>query len=294
MKLSDFICCNLVIEQDCEFDAFMKLGDHFDGRAVTFVENEKYIGQALGNKNVVGVIICKALGSKIKKSHLGIAYSSSPKASFIRMNNMMTRNDSITRIGINCNISSTAKIHPKGVVIGDNVTIEDNVMIHAGTVIGSNSFVGRYSDVGSNCYERCLDENGNHVIATHNGGVLIGNDVIIEQGVVIDRALFIWDNTEIADQCYIGRDSGIAHGCKINEGAYIYPRAVLCGNVTVGRHSKIGIGAIVSNRIQVGEYADIKLGSIVTKNVDNNEAVSGNFAIPHSILIEAIKKLVKR
>jgi len=123
--------------------------------------------------------------------------------------------------------------------------------------------------------------------------LVIGDNVIIEQGVVIDRALFLWDNTEIADQCYIGRDSGIAHGCKINEGAYVYPRAVLCGNVTVGKHSKIGIGAIVSNRVQIGECADIKLGSIVTKNVDNNEAVSGNFAIPHSILIETIKKLVK-
>lgn len=293
MKLSDFICCNLLIERDCEFDAFMKIGDHFYGRAVTFVENEEYLDQTLGNENIVGVVTDKTLGEKIKNSHLGIAYSASPKASFIRMNNLTSRNDSVTKIGNNCNISNTAKIYPTGVVIGNNVTIEDNVTIHTGTVIGANSIIGRHSDIGSDCYERCTDEKGNHVIAIHNGGVIIGNDVIIEQGAVIDRALFLWDNTKIADQCYIGRDAGIAHGCKIDEGAYIYPRAVLCGNVTVGRHSKIGVGAIVSNRIQVGENADIKLGSIVTKNVANNEAVSGNFAIPHSILIEKIKKLVK-
>jgi len=293
MKLSDFICCNLVIERDCEFAAFMKLGDHFDGLAVTFVENEKYIEEVLGNENIVGVVTRKALGEKIKDSHLGIAYSDSPKASFIRMNNMTPRNDCITRIGNNCNISNTAKIHPMGVVIGDNVTIEDNVTIHLGTVIGSNCIIGRHSDIGSDCYERCFDEKGNHVIAMHNGGVIIGNSVIIEQGAVIDRALFHWDNTEIADHCYIGRDAGIAHGCKIDEGAYIYPRAVLCGNVTIGRHSKIGIGAIVSNRVHVGENADIKLGSVVTKAVDDNSAVSGNFAIPHAVLIEMIKKLVK-
>jgi len=131
------------------------------------------------------------------------------------------------------------------------------------------------------------------VIATHKGGVIIRDNTIIEQRVIIDKALFNWDNTEIGCKCFVGRDACIAHGCKLFENVYIYHRAFLCGNVIVERNSKIGIGAIVANRVHIGENADIKLGSVVTKNVENNSAVSGNFAIPHSVLIETIKKLAK-
>lgn len=293
MKLSDFICCDLEIEQDCDFDALIKIDDRFDGRALTFVENEKYIDKVIDSKSIVGIIIAKELKGKIKNKQLGIAYSSVPKASLIRINNMMLPHFNETQFGNSCKISPSANISPDGVVIGDNVVIEDNVTIYSGTVIGSNCIIGSHSVIGSDCYERCLDENGNHVIATHKGGVIIRDNTIIEQRVIIDKALFNWDNTEIGCKCFVGRDACIAHGCKLFENVYIYHRAFLCGNVIVERNSKIGIGAIVANRVHIGENADIKLGSVVTKNVENNSAVSGNFAIPHSVLIETIKKLAK-
>ena len=112
MKLSDFICCDLEIEQDCDFDALIKIDDRFDGRALTFVENEKYIDKVIDSKSIVGIIIAKELKGKIKNKQLGIAYSSVPKASLIRINNMMLPHFNETQIGNSCKISPSANISP--------------------------------------------------------------------------------------------------------------------------------------------------------------------------------------
>lgn len=292
MKLSDFVDCNLEIERDCDFDSLIKTSDVFNARAITFIENEDYINEALNNKSIVGIITKKKYSKQVNNvKRLGLAYSETPKASFIKINNMIRCCYETTKIGNGCKIVPSAEISSIGVIIGDNVVIEEKACIYPGTIIGSNCIIGRQSVIGSDCYERCVDEKGNHIIAKHKGGVIIGNNVLVDQDAVIDKALFDWDYTEIHDKCYIGQGAYIAHGCKLLDGVCVYPRAFLCGNVVVDRKSKIGIGAIVANRIHIGYATDIKLGSVVTKDVEDNSSVSGNFAIPHHTLIEIVKNL---
>ena len=293
MKLSDYKNIDITLISDCEFDQLAKLDDAVDGRILCFIESEKYVDRAIENGNIVAVITAENLVERFIKAGMGVAYSSTPKAAFIQINNSIKLSFSKTSIGSNCMISPNAMVCADGVEIGDNVTIEDGAVIYSGTVIGSNCIIGHNSVIGGDCYERCRDKRGDYLVSIHKGGVIIGNNVIIEREAEIDKALFNWDNTTIGDGCFVGRGASVSHGCKLMQFVTISPKSYLCGNVFVAEHSKIGIGAIVSNRIRIGSNVDIKLGSVVTKNIDNDSVVSGNFAIPHLNHIDFVKKISK-
>lgn len=85
-----------------------------------------------------------------------------------------------------------------------------------------------------------------------NNGAIIGNHCIINTGVVVD------------------------HDCLINDFVHISPNATLCGNVTIGKGSWVGAGAIIIQGIKVGKNAIIGAGSVIIKDIPDNATVVGN------------------
>ena len=62
------------------------------------------------------------------------------------------------------------------------------------------------------------------------------------------------------------------------------------GRVSIGEDVWIGFGATIRDGIHIGDRARTNMGSVVTRNVGTEEAVTGNFAIPHKNFIANLKK----
>lgn len=99
------------------------------------------------------------------------------------------------------------------------------------------------------------------------GGVNIGKNVFIGEGVIIDTIrpdlITIGNNTLITARCMI-----LSHFFK--DGNFFY------GDVKIGNGCFIGMNTIIANSVTIGDKAVIGAGSIVTKDIPAGEVWAGN------------------
>ena len=111
-------------------------------------------------------------------------------------------------------------------LVDPGAAVAGNVNIGPGTYVASFASISLDSIVGAHC--------------TLRAGSRVGNDVTIE------------------DFVFLGVNSMICSGSKIENGAHIAP------------------GALVSNNVRVGRFAVVGLGAVVTKDVADYTVVVGN------------------
>ena len=149
-------------------------------------------------------------------------------------------------------------------------------MIRTGTKIGGPGF-------------EIKNDGTKTITVTHIGGVRIGNNVEIQQNSNVDKAIYPWDDTVIADHVRINSMVQIAHGDKIGRFTEIVAGASIQGRVMIGENVWIGPGSVIRNGISIGDNARVNMGAVVTLSVPAGHAVSGNFARDHDTLIEEMK-----
>lgn len=122
--------------------------------------------------------------------------------------------------------------------------------IGIGTKIWQFNVVLENAEIGENCNinSHCFIENN----------VIIGNNVTVKCGV------YIWDETVIEDDVFIGPNVTFTNDK--------YPRSKKYpeGNferLVIKRGASIGAGSTILTRLTIGEYAMIGVGSIITKDV---------------------------
>ncbi len=173
-----------------------------------------------------------------------------------------------------CKIGANSIIHPN-VIINDNVTVGKNVIINPGSIIGYDGFG----------YNR--NEKGHLEKFPHYGGVIIEDDVEIGSNVCIDRGTL--GNTIIKKGAKIDNFCHISHNVIIGRHSAVIAHAMVGGSTIVGDYSWIAPSAALIDGIKVGNKALVGLGAVVTKDVQDNEVVVGNPAIP----LERFKKIQK-
>ena len=272
------------------------LVEYNDGKDVcTFVDNEYYL-QKLSD-NIQMVLIGEDLLDTLKqyRKSYGICVVENPRLTYFRIHNYLVndisyrRTDFKTRIDTNCNISSQAVIADKNVIIGNNVTIEEFAVIRENTVINDNSIIRAGCKIAGEGFEfKNTSEEVFHV--SHIGGVIIGESVEIQYNTCIDKAIYPWDNTVIGDHVKIDNLVHIGHAVKVDSRTMIVANSGIGGRVSIGEDVWIGFGATIRNGIHIGDRARTNMGSVVTRNVGTEEAVTGNFAIPHKDFIANLKK----
>jgi acetyltransferase-like isoleucine patch superfamily enzyme len=138
---------------------------------------------------------------------------------------------------------------PGGLRIGDGVRIMPRAVLNVYNYRGlANSGI----EVGKGCVI------GIGAVITGQGGVKIGEDVIIAPGVKILPV-----NHNYSDAASVIKDQGInARGIVIKKGAWL------------------GAGAIVLDGVEVGENAVVAAGAVVTGPVAAGSVVAGNPAQP--------------
>ncbi len=261
----------------------------------TFVDSEKYIQNI--SDNIRMVIVRKELVNSLKKqdAKYGICIVDNPRITYFRMHNYLAGSETYQRepfntvIGLNCNISNHAIIANHNVVIGNNVTIEEFVVIREGTVIGDNTIIRAGCKLGGEGFE--FKNTGTEVFrVNHIGGIIIGESVEIQYNTCIDKAIYPWDNTIIGDYVKIDNLVHVGHAVKIAPRTMLVANSGIGGRVVIGEDAWIGFGATLRNGIKIGDRARTNMGAVVTQNVYNDQAVTGNFAIPHKEFIEKLKK----
>lgn len=275
------------------------LAGYNDGKDVcTFLAASKYadgisdgISMIITSKSVYDELLYQ---NKIDDKY-GICIVEDPRITYFKLHNALCQNDEYKRkdfpsiVSDSAKISKLAYISDKNVKIGNNVVIEEFVSIKENTIIGDNSVIRAGSIIGGTGFE-IKNSDGGLWTVTHIGGVIIGNNVEIQQSTTIDKAIYPWDNTILSDGVRINSQVQIAHGVKIDIDTEVVSNAGIQGRVKIGKGVWIGPNTAIRNGIKIGDNARVNIGAVVTLDVPDGASVSGNFAIEHSKMIQEMKR----
>lgn len=158
------------------------------------------------------------------------------KNSTIKHAHLFSSGHSLT-IGNSCYIDALSK---NGVTLGNNVTIKDGTIIECTAVIRSLAegvVIGNNVGISQNCF-----------IAAR-GMIRIGNNVIIGPGVSIFSENHIFNKIDIP----IVFQGETRSDVTINDDVWIGTKATILAGVTIGAHSIIAAGSVVTK--DVPEYS---------------------------------------
>ena len=285
------------IYREQEFDTLGLLASEIDRKICSFLAGEKYLD--LVTDRVSMLITTPNLAERFYESNVGICITENPRLLFFHIHNYLAgcskyiRKEMKTEIGKGTYISDKAVIADTNVIIGNNVIIEEFAVIRSNTVIGDNSIIRAGVKIGGEGFEFKRTDDDIEAVK-HLGGVKIGANVEIQYNSCIDRAVYPWDDTVIADYCKVDNLVHIAHAVKLRERTMVVAQSGIGGRTIIGPDTWIGFSATVSNGLHIGENCRANIGAVVTKDVENNKSVTGNFAIDHQKFIEDLKGKIRQ
>ena len=263
---------------------------------LTFIDHPKFLEKLLSKDNITCILTNHEVYDILPSNHrYGVVICKDPRNTFFQFHNKLSTNKDYVRkqfdtiIGEGCEISELASISKNNVRIGKNVTIEEFVSIKENVVIEDNSIIRAGTIVGG-CGFEFKKEGDTQYQVKHLGGVKIGHDSEIQYNCAIDKAVYPWDDTTIGNYTKIDNLIHVGHAAKIGNNVMITALSVIGGRVEIKNNAWIGIGSVIRNGLIIGDNARTNMGAVVTKNVNDNESVTGNFAIEHSKFIKRLKE----
>lgn len=277
------------------FDTLALCGAQLSMKICTFLDDVKYSNSL--QESVTMVITTPKMSEFLKEKDYGLVLTEYPRQFFFCLHNYLAKKNEYAKkteetvVAEGAKISELAYIASNNVRIAANVVIEPFVTIYSNVSIGENSIIRSGTRIGGEGFEFKRDAEGIMPVK-HLGSVEIGCNVEIQNNACIDKALYPWDKTVIADDVKIDDLVYIAHGVKVGKNTMLAANSTIGGRTEIGTNVWIGLGATIRNGITVGDGARVNMGAVVTRSVDECQVVSGNFAIEHSRLIENVKKMI--
>ena len=284
-----------LLKNEQDFETLALSASNIPESCCIFLDDVKYAKDI--RENVTMVLTTEEIETYVKEQTEykgGFCVVKQPRLLFFEIHNYLENSvDYVrpvfeTKMGKACQISPLASISESNVVIGDNVIIEEFAVIRANTVIGNNSIVRAGAKIGGQGFEFKRTQDS-IVSVAHLGGVIIGHHVEIQYNTCIDRAVYLWDNTVIGNYSKIDNLVHIVHAVKVEENVMIVAQSGIGGRTIIKPETWIGFGATVSNGLIIGRNARVNIGSVATRSVQDEQSVTGNFAIEHSKFIENLK-----
>jgi len=256
---------------------------------LSFLDTAKFIDEINLNKNISTVVTNSGYAGNLLNKKIIIV--DDPRYFFYQFLNYYSKNTKQSKPSV---IAGTASIHntsyvsPVNVIIGENTIICPNVTILEDVEIGDNCIIQSGTVIGSEGFEYKRTSKG-ILRVFHDGKVSIGHNVDVGANTCIDKG-FSFRNTIIENDVKIDNLIHIAHGVHINRGAFIIAGTILGGSTTIGEEAWLGINASTGPGISIGRRGFVSMGAVVTKNVEDEQQVTGNLAIPHLQFLKALKK----
>ena len=109
-----------------------------------------------------------------------------------------------------------------------------------------------------------------------DSSAVVGNGVVIQEGVFIGKRAVINAGCCIGSCSIINTGAIVEHDCRIGDFSHVSPGVTLCGQVIVGHDSHVGAGSVVKQQVKIGDQVLIGAGSTVLKDISDNVKAYGN------------------
>lgn len=135
---------------------------------------------------------------------------------------------------------------------------------------------------GTTIWQFCVILNGAKIGSKVNicSHCFIENDVVIGNNVTVKNGIYIFDGIILEDNVFVGPNVTFTNDKKPRSKAYPteFPRTVIRSGASIGG------GAVILPGVTIGEHSMIGAGAIVTKDVPPYAVVYGNAARVQTIL----------
>lgn len=286
----DFLDNNIIVKRNLKF-AHLGMSNTLLANSLSFLDDDKYLAEINNNSNITGCICSKQASNFLNKRY--IITSDDPRFDFFTLLNFIGKKNykkTLTIIDKSATIHSSAFVSEFNVKIGKNSIIHPNVTILADVEIGDNCIIQSGTVIGGEGFEYKRTSKG-IISVFHDGKIIIGNKVEVGSNTSIDKG-FSFRNTVIEDDVKIDNLIHIAHGVHIKQGSFIIAGTILGGSTTIEENAWLGINSSTAPGIHIKANGFVSMGAVVTKNVEENQQVTGNFAISHRQFLRALKKSV--
>lgn len=162
------------------------------------------------------------------------------------------------KIGKNCKIFPFVYIEDY-VEIGDNCIIFPFVSILNGTRMGNNNKVHQGAVLGA------LPQDFN--FTGERSELVIGNNNVIRENVVINRATHQGGQTVIGNDNFLMEGSHISHDTKVGDGCVFGYGTKIAGDCEIGNKVIYSSSIIQNGGTRVGDLAMIQAGTTFSKDV---------------------------
>jgi len=162
------------------------------------------------------------------------------------------------KIGDNCKIYPFVYIEDD-VVIGDNCVIFPFVSILNGTRLGNDNQIFQNAVLGAQ------PQDFNFVGETSE--LIIGNNNIIRENVVINRATHEGCQTVIGNGNFLMEGAHISHDTKVGDNCVFGYATKIAGDCEIGNGVIFSTGVIENPKTRVGDRAMVQAGTTFSKDV---------------------------
>jgi acetyltransferase-like isoleucine patch superfamily enzyme len=172
--------------------------------------------------------------------------------------------------------------YPPSRPVTELLSVGPDARLRSGTVLYRGSRIG------------ARFQTGHHVVVREQ--CLIGDDVSVWTGTVVDYGCDIGSGVKIHSNCYIAQFTEIGAGAFLAPGVTLandlYPgddasREVMSGP-SIGAGANIGVNATILPFVRVGAGALVGAGAVVTRDVPADSVVYGNPATVRSAVEDLV------
>ncbi|WPJ95212.1 acyl-ACP--UDP-N-acetylglucosamine O-acyltransferase [Coraliomargarita algicola] len=167
--------------------------------------------------------------------------------------------DPSAEVGEGTSIGAGALIE-SGVRIGRDCKIAAYAIIRKNTILGDEVQLDSFCVVGGEPQSVGFDP-------SLESTVVIGNRVVLREGVTVSRPQTAGAQTVIGDDCFIMANAHVAHDCELAPGVIMVNNVMLAGHVQVGEKTVIGGGAGIHQFCRIGAYCMIAGNASITADV---------------------------
>ncbi len=184
-------------------------------------------------------------------------------------------------IGEHVQVGTGSRVGP-GCVIGDHSIIGQQCILHANVVfyhdvvIGNNCIFHSGSVIGADGFGFAPDA-GKWQKISQLGGVQIGNNVEVGANTTIDRGAL--DNTKIGNDVKLDDQIMIAHNVVIGDGCAIAGTTGIAGSAKLGKNCTIAGGVGIVGHIEITDGVHITGMTLVSKSITQAGAYSSGTAM---------------
>ncbi|MDD6210617.1 MAG: acyl-ACP--UDP-N-acetylglucosamine O-acyltransferase [Bacteroidales bacterium] len=180
----------------------------------------------------------------------------------------------------NAKIGKEVTVHPfayidKNVEIGDNCEIMPYASILSGARLGTGNKVFQGAVIAA--VPQDFQYTGDDTVA------IVGNDNVIRENVVINRATTKDGKTVIGDNNFLLEGVHVSHDTKIGNSSVFGYGCKLAGNCEIEDHVIFGGGILMGQGCRVGTWAMVQSGSRFLKDIPPYIIASGEPIAYHGI-----------